>query len=740
MLKQTPYIRQWLRPSKPSDLNTLYVRAYNNQEFMQLFKLNTTQDKAQLKKQLEERHQQAFEQRSYKEYVIEHEEYGVIGLAALADHNQYHNSAEILIGLFQQQHRGSHLALTATLQLLDIAFNQLGLNRLNSYVYGHNQFACQCTEKLGFSAEGLRKDYIYSQQSDSYIDVFCFGLRGIDFRANFKLKQLSQRLLKKDITQMPRAEISRANVFKTNVLKANILNANVPKAKMRKHNKAALVAASAVCSKLALAPAYGKTSSSSSSTDTSAAISPSDGKTAAQSGNSSSGSGSSSSGSEFIQVSCTDNVSASIQESIDLLDPLIYLDSFYVRANPDLSDALGNHFTYEDARQHWLEYGLAEGRVASPAFQVKVYLQLNPDLQDSFLNENGEIDYVAAANHWLSTGIHQGRQASSVFDVQYYLSANPDVYKYFGTDFAQATTHWVNKGITEDRQFSDSFDVNYYLEKNHDVKNAFGENRAEAVSHWLLRGQNEDRPSAGESEDRENVVDCSKVGSRDFIYSPGDQVKHAITIKVTEDKFNSQTEYRGLATYEYSTTNVENPDSARTLKLTETQRLNYPDGSAAVNSSNKKYVFFDLEGNYRHYKDEQMECLNTDICNEGILIWKHSMQVGDSWDYQLNYTGDDGAIFRYQANYQVVGEEILSLPVGDLQTYKVEYSIEQNEACLTFDCSNSDLASSKKVGTYWYKDGLGPVKQDYVDTKRISGVTTTTTAISKIFSTNKTIP
>jgi|GEM_PF-3250931 len=463
MLKKSSCSKLKLRPVVSRDIDELYTKAYNNDEFMQLFKLNASQDKQQIKKVLLEREKVDFDKRSYKEYVIEHPQYGLIGLAALADHNRFHNSAEILIGLFADQHRNSIFGLQASLLLLDIAFNHFDLNRLNSYVYGHNQYAQQCTLKLGFEAEGLRKDYIFVEELRSYIDVYCFGLRKVDFRNDKTLARLSLRILGKDITQ--------SNKIKTAAKR-----------------KVPILAASAICSKLALAPAYGKTSDSSSSgtsssssddgktsssssgssssgggktssgeidvshgTDTSSAISPSDGKTAAGVGNK-----------NFTRIACPENA---IKEdaSFDPLNSLLFLDSFYVKANPDLKDILGNDFNYTDVRQHWADYGLAEGRVASPSFDVMYYLEKNPDLKQTFGS-----DYVAAAEHWTKHGIYEGRLGSPAFNAQYYLSANDDIYKYFGADFSKATSHWLNIGITEGRQFSENLDVKYY--RNYSAK------------------------------------------------------------------------------------------------------------------------------------------------------------------------------------------------------------------------------------------------------------------------------
>ncbi|HOX51012.1 MAG TPA: hypothetical protein PKY05_05960 [Fibrobacteria bacterium] len=125
------------------------------------------------------------------------------------------------------------------------------------------------------------------------------------------------------------------------------------------------------------------------------------------------------------------------------------------------------------AVQHWLEYGLSEGRtpllLADPRiFNSNVYLQKNPDLSPAGYTSETVI------NHWILFGIKEGRSASSEFDVRYYLDANPDVNNfvrsycasngYFGSLFdhvyddaaachnAIAVDHYLSHGIKEGRK------------------------------------------------------------------------------------------------------------------------------------------------------------------------------------------------------------------------------------------------------------------------------------------------
>lgn len=194
--------RLLLRPTHPQDADLIYQRAYQNSEFMGLFRCNDhPSDSQELHKRMKRMQSVRFENRGYREYMIEHAEHGAIGLAALADFQPVHRRAEFEVGLFDSAHRNSGFGLEASLLLLDLAFNRYQLNRLDSYVYSYNDLAQQGTLGLGFSQEGLRKDFIYSVPEDRFVDMVLYGMTQNSFRQNTRLARLSQKLLNRDITR-----------------------------------------------------------------------------------------------------------------------------------------------------------------------------------------------------------------------------------------------------------------------------------------------------------------------------------------------------------------------------------------------------------------------------------------------------------------------------------------------------------------------------------------------------------
>ncbi|MFP6889240.1 MAG: hypothetical protein VCF07_05715, partial [Nitrospinota bacterium] len=83
----------------------------------------------------------------------------------------------------------------------------------------------------------------------------------------------------------------------------------------------------------------------------------------------------------------------------DIIDPVFYLSKY-----PDLRRALGSD--HVRATQHWLSFGIKEGRQSNRNFRVKAYLNGYPDLKRAF-----GTNYAAALNHWNSYGRRERRNA-----------------------------------------------------------------------------------------------------------------------------------------------------------------------------------------------------------------------------------------------------------------------------------------------------------------------------------------
>ena len=145
---------------------------------------------------------------------------------------------------------------------------------------------------------------------------------------------------------------------------------------------------------------------------------------------------------EFFEIS--DATRAEIEASL-------YDFEYYAMANEDVAVAL--NYDEEKMYEHWINFGMAEGRNASMVFNAKYYLEVNPKVKALVGN-----DYIKAYEHFVTTGLLQGLESSPVFSVKYYLQANQDVAKVFGNDYVKAANHFNQNALAEGRSGSVNFD------------------------------------------------------------------------------------------------------------------------------------------------------------------------------------------------------------------------------------------------------------------------------------------
>lgn len=158
----------------------------------------------------------------------------------------------------------------------------------------------------------------------------------------------------------------------------------------------------------------------------------------------------------------------------------------YAKMNPDLTATFGYNETR--LKDHWLRYGIAEGRVASLVFDSKYYLEINGDLKNAFGN-----NYIAAYNHFVQCGFQEQRQASSVFSIKYYCENNADVKNTYGQNRLRALNHFGLVGQKEIRATCRNFNVAAYQNKNRDLYQAYGNQYQMYYIHYAQYGRHENR-------------------------------------------------------------------------------------------------------------------------------------------------------------------------------------------------------------------------------------------------------
>lgn len=192
-----------LRQSTEDDVSIL-LDAYQDESFIRLYRSNNPkQTEKQLREDLAKRAKRSPTKIGYLELMIEHKQYGPIGVAALGDYSPLHKRAEYMIGLFDEKHRHAGYGVEAALLVIDLAFNKYHLNKVYCYVYDYNEYTNQGVIRFGFKNEGILEQHHFSLRENRFVDLYINGMTAKHFRENKKLRRMSIRLLGRDITQEP---------------------------------------------------------------------------------------------------------------------------------------------------------------------------------------------------------------------------------------------------------------------------------------------------------------------------------------------------------------------------------------------------------------------------------------------------------------------------------------------------------------------------------------------------------
>ncbi len=188
----------------------------------------------------------------------------------------------------------------------------------------------------------------------------------------------------------------------------------------------------------------------------------------------------------------------------------VYDFNYYIEHNPDLYNVFRNN-PYS-ALEHFVNYGMSEGRQAKSDFDVVSYRNRYYDLRQAFGWKNLKAYYdhyrttgkregrIATGCPTLQNGVHEflGLDFSPVYDYNYYITHNPDVYNAFDGDENQVFAHFLSAGVNEGRRASEDFDVYSYRNQWADLRQAFGwNNLAEYYVHYAKCGKREGRKATG---------------------------------------------------------------------------------------------------------------------------------------------------------------------------------------------------------------------------------------------------
>lgn len=166
--------------------------------------------------------------------------------------------------------------------------------------------------------------------------------------------------------------------------------------------------------------------------------------------------------------------------TVNLLDV-----NYYRSANPDLVSAgLGTDAQLTD---HFLKFGVNEGRPFSPFANLDFYRANNQDLAAGGINSNLQAFY-----HLQNNGVAEGRRFSPGFNPSFYKVANSDLAAAGMNNNEQLFEHFRAAGVYEGRPSAENFNVRFYLDANPDLR-AAGLNYVQAFQHYVTFGYQEGR-------------------------------------------------------------------------------------------------------------------------------------------------------------------------------------------------------------------------------------------------------
>lgn len=96
-------------------------------------------------------------------------------------------------------------------------------------------------------------------------------------------------------------------------------------------------------------------------------------------------------------------------------------------------------------RNHWLQYGIKEGRSGSPIFDGKFYLSQNRDISRAI----GSTNYAGAYYHFITWGYKEKRASSPYYYGQFYYNSYRDLSWMNSEELIQ---HYLRYGVVEKRR------------------------------------------------------------------------------------------------------------------------------------------------------------------------------------------------------------------------------------------------------------------------------------------------
>ena len=318
----------------------------------------------------------------------------------------------------------------------------------------------------------------------------------------------------------------------------------------------------------------------------------------------------------------------------------VFDSDYYYNNNSDVAKSCGKNSS--KLLEHFVKYGMSEGRQAIESFDVKSYKNRYKDLRQEYGNDLKSYYYhyinygcaegrVATGDVTITDGItvYKGIDYSSVYDYSYYMQANPDVAAAYAGDDIKALEHFVNYGMAEGRQAIGTFDVAFYRNRYKDLRQAFGDDIKAYYTHYMNFGKAEGR-LGHKAYTVYNGVDYALVYDYDFYIANNADV-------AKEFKGNDAAALQHFVEY-----GMKEGRQAISSFNVNTYKNRYPDLRAAY--------LRDLPSYYRHYitcgYSEGRSGAGNAAISTGITVWK-GVDYSDVYDYNyyLKNNSDVAAAF-----------------------------------------------------------------------------------------------
>lgn len=121
-------------------------------------------------------------------------------------------------------------------------------------------------------------------------------------------------------------------------------------------------------------------------------------------------------------------------------------------------------------------------------FDAEYYAEQYPDVV-----EICGTDRDALYEHYMTYGIKEGRNGSEILNVELYRDRYPDLEEVFGDDWEAYVEHYLTSGVEEGRDGCGEFDAVTYADRYEDLKQAYGYDLEKLYEHYKLIGQAEGR-------------------------------------------------------------------------------------------------------------------------------------------------------------------------------------------------------------------------------------------------------